>query len=231
MTTIFWLGGAGDSTFLPDLIGPVKGEHHLVRVPYPGSIGPVNLTPNPLDWTEGLDESRLIGKAMLAEAIRKTSDVPWIAGYSLGAYVVSDFLDEMSVGKHSDLYVHGAITVGNPRRTTGGIAGAHKVWHANTGHTDNFHHLELAAPNDVIANCPPNSSLRKIPYFVEAITGLGKTDAMKFMSLIVTGTFAPHWRLTPRDLDLCWRYIDQTGHSRDYFKDPRHRAAIKHVLS
>ena len=231
MTTIFWLGGAGDDRFLPDLIGPVKGEHTLVRIPYPGSIGPVNLTPNPLDWTQGIAESRRIGKEMLIEAIEKTDGVPWIAGYSLGAYVVSDFLDEMQEDKHEDLCVTGAITVGNPRRQVGGIAGPHKPWSRLTGNQTRFEHLELAAPNDVIANCPPNSALRKVPYFVDAVTGLNSTGRTNFMSLVLTGAMVPYWNLTPRDVELCWKYLDGTGHARDYLKDPRFRAHIKHVLS
>ena len=228
MTEILYLGGAGDTDFIPKLVRSVTQEHVLKRVDYPGSIGPVNLTPNPYDWTEGIKESRQIGEKRLAARIQATPNVPIIIGYSLGAYVLSDFLENKARGKYPNLEIAQTITIGNPRRLTWGIAGSHKPFPISHGIRGK--HFEIAAMNDVIANCPRGSVLRKLPYFVDAVTGLSRNSATQFMSLILTGTLANYWRLTDRDIELCWKYLDQTGHNKDYFQ-PSYQTLLRQALS
>lgn len=216
MTEIFYLGGAGDTTFIPNMLKSAEiygnDQYDIVRIRYPGSIGPINRTPNPLDWKEGLKESRDVGKARLAAAIRETKSIPIVIGYSLGAYVISDFLEEKCSGKHQDLEIAQTITIGNPRHFTGGIAGSHRLF------PKNHSHFEIAAIDDVMCRCDKNSALKKIPYFVEAVTGLGYSDTTSFMSMILTGLSTSYWRLSSRDIELCWKYLNRTGHERDYFK-------------
>lgn len=223
MTEIYYLGGAGDTNFIPNLIRPVIGNRHrLINVPYAGGIGPISTVKDP--WAD-IQKSLREGEFRISEAVRKTNDVPWLVGYSLGAYALSNFIDRWHQGAYLRLEIRGVITVGSPKRPGGGIAGNHANWHK-------LRSLELTAPDDVISNTPPDSALRRIPYFVDAVTGIGpgRADVVRFMSMIFNDLAVPFWCLSNRDIELCWKYLDGSGHVNDYFKDRVYRNRIASFL-
>lgn len=216
---IFWLGGAGDSRFIPAMLGGLGYE--MAHVPYNNSIGPISQGDPWGDYRSNLAD----GEAKLAKAVRSAWDVPVVAGYSFGAYAVSNFMDRYATGYYRDLFVAGALTFGNPRRPGTGIAGSHSMWKVP--------YLDITAPDDVISNCPPGSALRRIPHFVEAVTGLdpsrNRLDVVRAMSLVMTGVYANYWGLGAREIELCWKYLDGSGHGTDYFKGS-HRSKAKGFL-
>lgn len=210
---IMWLGGVGDNKFIPAMFAGTSASSRLRQIVYPNGIGPLNSWNDP--WTN-YRNNLIEGERRLAKAIRETDDVPWLCGYSFGAYVVSNFVDHYINGHYPGLYIKGVLTFGNPRKPGGGIAPWHDYW------APGVRALELTAPDDVISNCPPTSVLRKIPYFVEAATGIdpiaGRMDLVRAFSLVLTGAYANMWGLGPREIEMCWKYLDGSGHSLDYFK-------------
>lgn len=206
-----------------------KDDKHIF-LSYPGSIGPVNLTPDPMDFQESATQSRHLGvKALddLGASIPDGSAVI-IIGYSLGAWVVSDWL-EMQFRRgavfHSTIK---AITVGSPRRKTefygGGIAGDHGQYPTS------ITHVEVSNYNDVVSNTPRTSALRMLPFVEEVLTTGQPSDVRNNWLKLVNLWFKGNYQLpSVRDADLLRRYANRTGHERDYFADWARNAAA-HVL-
>ncbi|MBJ8342805.1 PE-PPE domain-containing protein [Antrihabitans sp. YC3-6] len=135
-------------------------------IQYPASVGPANPERNALGPSLAL--SRRIGKIELAQRIQMTPNLVGLLGYSLGAYVVSDFLEDLAAGAS---YTKGcrvlfAAMIANPRRRRGdsfdgkylpgfGIAGEHGTW-------PRLRTFEVANQHDGIPCCPDGSPLRNL---------------------------------------------------------------------
>lgn len=132
-------------------------------IDYPATIGPANSAGNPLGCSEDVSIAR--GVALLAAAIRGTPNVVGLLGYSLGALVVSRFLECKAHGQYADCEIAWAGFVANPARAAGesidaapvgyGINGAHARWPRLPVFT-------AANPADGITSCPAGSPLRNL---------------------------------------------------------------------
>ncbi|AKJ72614.1 endolysin [Gordonia phage GMA2] len=227
MALIIMVGGTGEnpknSYFLDSFLRPyITRADRVVRVDYPAAIGPANIMNDPLNFENSAKHSREAAKKTLAQLIRSTSDVPILAGYSLGAWALSEFLEELAQGKHRNmdgtlLQVKSAILVANPRRgrvrKNGpyGIAGAHKPY------PKNLRYVDIATPMDVIPLCPADSSLRFLPYIADVLTArLDETTLTSWTTLAKSGLFQAGVP-SLRDLRYLNKYLDGTAHVKDYF--------------
>ncbi len=103
---------------------------------------------------------------MLAAAIRATPNLVGLAGYSLGAELVSRFLEAQARGEYADCEIAWAAVIANPCRAVGesidegsvgsGINGAHGPW------PPDLPVFTAANPLDGITSCPPGSPLRAL---------------------------------------------------------------------
>ncbi|QGF20333.1 lysin B [Gordonia phage Sixama] len=197
----------------------LKTTDKVTFLQYNNSIGPVNRTPNPADFTGSLTASRISGRVALVNYIRQTSFVPIIVGYSLGAYVVSDFLEFMAKGQYPGLQVGKVLTIGNPRaakrKSTNvvGIAGAHGKWPSNV------QTYELSNYMDLISSVTDGSMLMSLPGIVDVMTGRIFDDVDDFAAWWNEITKNVRAAPTFRDIDLINRYRNQSGHVNDYFYD------------
>ncbi|AWY06199.1 lysin B [Gordonia phage Suzy] len=237
MREILIVGGAGEDpkkvngSFIKSYLDPfLKTTDKLVAIDYPASIGIANPTPNPTDVKEGALESRRIGVRNLAEYIRKTPHVPYIVAYSLGAWVVSDFLEELAAGKHPGLEIAGVILIASPRngKDTGygyGIAGKHKPYPTS------FPIVEVNNWNDGICSCPDGSALRVLPLLGELFTLNFRDPAVRLaMVQFVGAAFAAVKKLpTVHDAMLLGKYAEGKAHGSDY-RSPALRAPAKRML-
>jgi hypothetical protein len=149
---------------------------------YPGSIGPANPSANPFGPAE--QQSRDAGVAAIAAAVRACPARVVLGGYSLGAQVISDFLELKAAGQFDDCDIEGVFLLANPSRALDegidpdlpgwGINGEHKPWPRDipvvTG----------ANPADVITCCPPNSPLRVIAQGVDELAAADFTPEQLF---------------------------------------------------
>ncbi|MFI9508420.1 PE-PPE domain-containing protein [Nocardia sp. NPDC052566] len=131
-------------------------------IDYPASIGPVN----PQNRWEGCSEAESVARGVqaLVAAIRATPDRVGLLGYSLGAIVVTEFLEAKARGEYADCEVAWAANIANPWRRQGdsidgdavgfGINGEHGRW------PDDIPTWEVANPADGITCCPEDSPLR-----------------------------------------------------------------------
>ncbi|MFE2956572.1 PE-PPE domain-containing protein [Nocardia tengchongensis] len=139
-------------------------------IDYPAAIGPGNPQHNPFSCTEQQSISQ--GVAALVKAIHATPNRVGILGYSLGAEVVTRFLEAKARGEYPDCEVEWAATIANPMRREGdsidpnpvgfGISGQHATW------PDEIPTWEVAHPADGITSCPPDSPLRTLADTVSA---------------------------------------------------------------
>lgn len=164
MTTYLTVRGTGEvlnssSNMLNQAASLVNATH--VDVDYPASIACFNSTMSISGVSE--TESRRQGVANLVAAIRATSDLVVISGYSLGALVVSDFLSAKATGSYADCEVSAVVNMANPDRQAGmsyglpssgfGIDGQHKTW-------PDIPVYEIANPSDLITSAPADSPWR-----------------------------------------------------------------------
>lgn len=173
MIDVFTVRGAGEPNNHPNnLLRNVTRRldqrfADIGDVGYPASVGPVNPERNP--FGPSLSASLSEGKRNLAVRIKASPYRVGVLGYSLGAYVVSDFLEDMAAGAE---YTRGCEVlfvglVANPRRAPGGklpgygIAGAHFDWPA-------IRTFDVAHPGDGIPCCPDKSPLRRVADFLIA---------------------------------------------------------------
>lgn len=135
----------------------------IVDLAYPASIGMMN--PDRTLAGVSLDKSVELGLIALATEIRRTPLPVVLLGYSLGAIVVTRFLEAQARGINPDCEVVFAACIANPLRQPGdsrdvygapgfGIAGSTalspalgRIW-------------EVANPRDGITCCPADSPLR-----------------------------------------------------------------------
>lgn len=215
------IGGAGERepSFLRNGLR-FRGETS-VQVHHPASVGPVNLTPNPLDWQESMTESVEKGYLELVFQITKLNRVgivPALAGYSLGASILNRLLVARASGLHSGIDYAWSLTVGSPhapldRKSEGGIVGPHGAYPSDRPH------LELRAPNDIICQTPKHSVLRSIPYFEGAVAaGLPRKQRDAYRRLAFEYLFGYGLIPSMRDWQLIAEYVNGRGHNEDYSK-------------
>jgi len=171
VTTVLTCRGTGEPiggvdnmlTALGWELDPVRYELGA-DIAYPASVGPANSGGDVLGPSE--DQSIAQGLPLLAAAIRATPDLVGLMGYSLGAELVSAFLEAKARGQYADCELGWAALVANPRRAPGesidpdpvgsGINGAHGPW------PDGLPVFTAANPADGITSCPPGSPLRAL---------------------------------------------------------------------
>ncbi len=143
----------------------------LADLDYPCSVGPFNAGGDPSGPSE--QQSVAVAHAHLADLIRSTDNLVGIMGYSLGAEVVSKFLEAKGRGEYVDCELAFAACVANPLRAEGdsidpvstgyGINGEHAPW-------PDIPTFEAANPADAITSCPANSPLRTLADGLAAFT-------------------------------------------------------------
>ncbi len=174
MIDVFTLRGTGERINGPQLLDDVTSRldpnrFRCIPVDYPASVGAANPQRNPLG--PSLKESLEVGKHALAQAIYLTPNRAGLIGYSLGAYVISEFLEDMQRGAP---YTYGCeidfvALLANPRRAPSaeapgyGIAGPHSTYPVRQV-------WDIANPRDGICCCPPLSPLRTLSDALDAFT-------------------------------------------------------------
>ncbi|WP_019932331.1 PE-PPE domain-containing protein [Nocardia sp. BMG111209] len=170
MLTILTCRGTGEPLGGPaNLLTAVTRQLDPVRfrvtdIDYPAGIGPVDPQHNLAGCSE--EQSVARGVVALTAAIRRTTGPVAVLGYSLGAEVVTRFLEAKGRGEFWDCEPAWAATVANPLRQQDdsidpdpvgfGINGQHDLW------PDHFPIWEAAHPADGITSCPADSPLRTL---------------------------------------------------------------------
>ncbi|MFE3191642.1 PE-PPE domain-containing protein [Nocardia sp. NPDC059240] len=177
MITVLTCRGTGEPLASPrNLLTGVTGRLDPGKyeigpdVDYPAAIGPAN----PGRGLYGCSELQSIdrGVAALVAAIHATPNQVGILGYSLGAQVVTRFLEAKARGEYPDCEIAWAANIANPLRREGdsiderpigfGINGQRGAW------PDEFPIWEVANPLDAITSCPADSPLRALADTVSA---------------------------------------------------------------
>jgi len=206
----------GASNFLRQVTSRLPAERfHRHDLLYPASIG----IANPTGDIRGVSEAQSIRQGLfeLERLIRSFNGQPvGLLGYSLGAMVVTRFLERQARGEYVGCQVSWAGMVANPLRNEGdsfyqphvpgyGIAGRHerfspdvKVW-------------EIANPRDGITCCPDNSPLRTV------------SDSLTNFSFALSGGWSQD--LIDRTLTARW----QLRGLWPVFVGGRYRTAVEHV--
>lgn len=215
-----FLAGAGEPQNEKQLAAKVvssfcPADTQKTFVKYRNSIGPVNETKSVLDWNVGLEFALADGKKKLAAAIRETPNVPYLIGYSLGAYVVSEFLEDYAAGKYPDRKIKGALLIASPRSVwpngATGIAGAHGRYPLGTVH-------ELRNKRDMICGVQKGSPLLALPGIVAATTGEFFPSSIDSRVRWFSEGFAKIKRFPNYDDLLRIKgYVDGTEHVKSYF--------------
>lgn len=208
-TTFFWVPGTGESykddvrtfdeaiadgiaagkpTMGASVIAGFGPDIESVWVGYDSSFGPVS--DDPLNG-ESHHDSRAIGRAALLAKARATEGWLIFGGYSQGAGVVWEVMQEVYQGKHPDLWprIIGSMNMANPYRTktsnentvnlftTGETALPTSGWgvanRLGTGLEPRIFELNLINVKDMICNAQPDSWLRDVADLVEFME-LGK---------------------------------------------------------
>lgn len=157
-------------TYVTGALDPTKFQV-IADLDYPASVGPVNGNGD----SNGPSEESSVATAIanLAGQIRASSNLVGIMGYSLGAEVVSKFLEAQGAGQYADCELAFAACVANPLRAPGdsidpgstgyGINGIHAAW-------PNIPTFEAANPADAITSCPAGSPLRTLADDISAFS-------------------------------------------------------------
>ncbi|QDF18895.1 lysin B [Gordonia phage SCentae] len=235
MREIVLVAGAGEridrTMLLYRLIEPfLRPDDKVVFLRYDNSIGPVNNTGNPTRPGLSLNESVRLCEQAIADYVRRTPHVPYILGYSLGAYGLSNFLENLKRGRYPRLEVAGAILVANPRaRRRGrallqGIAGAHLPFPSW------FPIVELENFWDMICSTPYDSSLGSLPQVVSVLTGERFKTPREWWDWMRSVAHKARHPLTMDDYRLFNGYARGTAHNGDYLTDPVFRREARKLL-
>lgn len=211
MIDVFTLRGTSErfngSQFLDDVTRRLDpNRFQRTEIAYPASVGAANFELNP--FGPSLNRSLTVGKYALADAVQRTPNRVGLLGYSLGAYVISSFLEDLYAGAP---YTRGCeimfvATVANPRLAPGpgipgyGIAGAHRTW-------PSVRRFEAFNPNDCICCCPDRSPLRGIS---DALDAFSFAEAGGWSADLADRLRRGRWQLTAE----WWR--DPVGTYRAY---------------
>lgn len=178
-------------TLVTRQLDPAK-YHVLGDLSYPASIGVANQTFAITGPSE--DESVKIGLENLANLIRSTPNKVGVLGYSLGAEVVSRFLEAQQRGEYQDCEIAFSACMANPLRQQGdsidpsprgfGINGQHQAFPEHP-------HFEAANPNDGITSCPPDSPLRDL---ADAVSAFGLSQIGGWTQDLVDRMLERRWQ-------------------------------------
>ncbi|PXW34142.1 UNVERIFIED_CONTAM: PE-PPE domain-containing protein [Williamsia faeni] len=230
-TTVITARGTGAHRWDPNSL--LTGVVHLlgdlvewVDLDYDASIAVFN----PFGRVDGVSEevSRQHGVANLARAIRETPHRVVLAGYSLGALVVSDFLAAQARGEFADCEVSAVVLIANPARVPGvsyglpsfgyGLDGTHPRWPAVPTY-------EIANPVDMITSAPANSPWRQ---FADQIRAFSLGDVPSWMHHMLDQLDGAERR---QALDQWWEptfwqsYAEAPVWLRGYLSDGQHTVA------
>lgn len=200
-------------------------------LPYPASIGPDNSGVNPLGASE--NQSVAQGVDCIAYAVRKCPDVVGLIGYSLGAEVVSRFLELKGQGQYADCKLAWAAMVANPNRAPGesidsptvgyGINGAHSRYPVDVPV------FNAANPQDGITSCPGNSPLRTLADQMSGFTFAGTSWSQDLMDRMLRNRWQPadpNWWMHP--IETWNRYDNAAALLRGYLIDGQH---MRHYIA
>jgi hypothetical protein len=219
-------------TAVTELLDPAKYQIGP-DVDYPASIGPIN----PQGGVDGCSEQQSIDRGLvaLAAAIRKSPNPVGLLGYSLGAEVVTRFLEAQQRGDYPDCAVVWAANIANPLRRQGdsidpgqvgfGINGQRGPW------PDHVFTFEVANPADGITSCPADSPLRTLADAASAFSfaALGGWS-LDLAARIRRNRWQPDsfgwwlhplrtWNLWSRAADLMAGYLVGGTHNTAYLDD------------
>ncbi|MFD3511024.1 PE-PPE domain-containing protein [Nocardia sp. NPDC058666] len=164
-------------------------------VDYPASIGPMN----PQKRIDGCSEdfSVAAGVDALATAVRAAKYPVGLLGYSLGAIVVSRFLEAKARGEFPECDVLWAANIANPLRRCGdsllgdpggfGINGEHGPWPSDV------RTWEVAHAADGITCCPADSPLRAL---ADGVSAFSFAELGGWTSGLAERFRANRWQLT-----------------------------------
>lgn len=197
----------------------IKKDDRCVGIDYPASIGIANTTPNPTDVLQSAKQSRKLAVIELVRAIRATNEVPFLVGYSLGAWAVTDFLEAKARGEYKDCFIAGAILIANPRNGAPSVFG-HGIAGKHAPFTPGLKVLELNNFRDGICCTPAKSALRIFPYLGEVFTFDVDEDTRKAYRDLIFAKWKQEVALpTLHDVFLLQGYIDGKAHTVEYFQD------------
>lgn len=213
----------GDENLPTAFLRPLLKPGDTLRyVEYPASIGPANPTPG--TWGAGLTRSRTAGLGALAHAVAVTPNVPVLLGYSLGAYVVSDYLEALAAGRYPGHEVAGAIMLANPRapRVNGreGLARGHGRFPSGVPV------IEVRNYWDLICNTPSDSPLMKVTGLVAVATG-GLMEGFDLAAWVLQELLRASRLPTMDDYRLVTGYANGPEHTTRYLSEPMFRAAVR----
>lgn len=240
MITVLTCRGTGEPLASPDnLLTAVTSKLDPAKyeigpdVDYPASIGPVN----PQRGLNGCSELQSIdfGVLALVAEIQSTPNKVGILGYSLGAEVVTRFLEAKARGDYPDCEVAWAANIANPLRIAGdsidpnptgfGINGPHGPWPAD------IPAWEVANPADAITSCPADSPLRTLADTVSAFSFAALGGWTTNLANRLRGNrWQPDrfgwwlhpirtWSLWSQAADLMDGYLDKGEHNKAYVNE------------
>lgn len=232
MTKVVIARGAGESyennlplemlrRFERNNIGAVS--YNIISLQYPASIGPVNSTPDPVDFREGLRESVALGVKELLNLYRSYPKEDFIfIGYSLGAMVLSEFLSEYPLLVRR---VKKVILIANPHAPLEngrvGIAGPKKI-------ADRSNIVEIRNWDDMICSVVNDSVLMRLPNLVAFLTG-GVRDRNRLFWEIINSHFS--FIPTAYDYYQITGYLNRTSHEQDYLKYGRFQRMFNEAMA
>lgn len=234
--TVLTCRGTGEQrgsrdNMLAAVTGKLDPAKYLIGpdIDFPASIGPVNPHTDVLGCSE--QQSIDLGVSELVATIRATPNRVGLLGYSLGAEVVTRFLEAQARGDYSECEVAWAANIANPLRCPGdsidgrspgyGINGPHGPWPAG------IPTWEVANPDDCITCCPADSPLRTL---ADAVSPFSFAELGGWTRALADRIRANRWQLNRADGWLrpmsTWQLWTQAAASMDgYLRGGQHTAA------
>lgn len=225
----------GPDSFAERLLRPyIRSTDKISHLRYRNQIGPVGGDPRTEIQTwfrySSLQARNDGVTSLVHKLIAADNDDVVVIGYSLGAWVVSEFLEAKARGQYPNAKLRAAITIGSPRRhadkgyTGQGIAGPHGAYPLNVAH------VEIGNYNDIVSNTPAQSVLSTLPYVSDVLTlnfdYYTRLAWVAFGKKLLSGRTSPRM-FTDRDLQLLNAYVDGTGHAEEYFRNKLWRPALR----
>lgn len=184
--TGFPMGGDGVCEAFAARLDPARFDARILS--YPAAFGA------PMSWAR----SRDIGRQVLIDAIRSTSNLVALAGFSQGAGIAGDLAAEIGRGEHPFLEVVGCALIADPGRPIGGgmpgspvvggygIAGERPVLGVPT--------WWAAAEGDPITALPAGSLLRTVADVAEYYSLADSAQAFQWGQHLVDRAKAGQWQ-------------------------------------
>ncbi len=204
MITILTCRGTGESVgaasnMLAALTAKLPTDKYVAGqdIPYPASVGPANAQGDPAG--PSADQSIAAGLPLLDAAVTAAPGQVGLCGYSLGALLVSRYLETYRGNK-----IAWVAMVANPARATGesvdpnpfgyGIEGAHAQWDVN------IPVWSAANPLDGITSCPALSPLRQLAAGLNGLTFATLGWTAELAARLIAGQW-PSADYTPEQLE------------------------------